>query len=216
MTTEDDYKSDRPRQENQHGSFHQRDDDSGTSITCEVCLKLFSQKSSLTRHKQTHLNDKPWTCDFKQCSKRFKLKQYLESHKRSHYKAVYENAKRFSAQNTQPLHPLLVNQPQLSQQQQQQQPLVQQHQISQQHQDPMKTLMYNEYQLSLLRANANYQDCIGQCELREQQLLCALQECSMALDRSVHMLQDCVGVMNIPLEITHTAKRYRIQYNDDK
>ena len=94
---------------------------------------------------------------------------------------------------------------------------MQQQQISQQHnQDPMSTLMCNEYQLSLLRANVSYQERIGQYELREQQLLCALQECSMALDRSVHMLQDCVGVNNIPLEITHTAKRYRLQYHDGK
>ena len=51
-------------------------------ITCS--LKEFVQKCALKRHEQTHLEDKLWECDFPNCGKRFKLRVYLDVHKRIH------------------------------------------------------------------------------------------------------------------------------------
>ena len=177
---------------------------------CLVCSKEFAQKSSLTRHNQTHLKEKPWICDFKNCGKRFKLKEYLEAHKRSHYKSAYEtitahttlgnnnhNVHHFNEQ----LYQQQPNQPSQQQQQQHQQELLQH--------DDVNDLIYNEFKLSLLRSNVNYyQERIGQYEQREQRLLESLEEVSVALDRSVHMLKECIGAVNIPLDIVLTANRF--------
>lgn len=51
---------------------------------CELCGKEFVQKCSLKRHEQTHSDAKTWTCNFPSCDKKFKLKEYLEVHKRTH------------------------------------------------------------------------------------------------------------------------------------
>ncbi len=54
---------------------------------CDVCGKEFVQKCSLSRHLQTHGMDKSWICDHPQCGKKFKLKEYLDVHKRTHIKS---------------------------------------------------------------------------------------------------------------------------------
>lgn len=46
--------------------------------------KEFVQKCALKRHEQTHLQDKLWECDYPNCGKRFKLRVYLDVHKRIH------------------------------------------------------------------------------------------------------------------------------------
>lgn len=51
---------------------------------CNVCNKEFGQKCSLKRHEQTHAQVKQWICDFDNCGKRFKLKEYLDVHRRTH------------------------------------------------------------------------------------------------------------------------------------
>ena len=53
-------------------------------FSCDSCGKQFVQKCSLNRHEQTHTDDKSWVCDHYQCSKKFKLKEYLDVHKRTH------------------------------------------------------------------------------------------------------------------------------------
>ena len=51
---------------------------------CDVCEKAFSKPSSLTKHKQTHTNDRPFACEF--CSKFFKYKGSWSRHiKEQHY-----------------------------------------------------------------------------------------------------------------------------------
>jgi uncharacterized Zn-finger protein len=44
----------------------------------------------LTRHEQIHSEEKQWECDHLNCGKRFKLKEYLEVHKRTHISAENE------------------------------------------------------------------------------------------------------------------------------
>ena len=53
---------------------------------CTMCGKEFVQKCSLKRHEQTHRKDKQWICDFAGCQKKFKLKDYLDAHKKAHQK----------------------------------------------------------------------------------------------------------------------------------
>ena len=57
---------------------------------CKLCPKEFVQKCSLKRHEQTHSQDKQWICDQPGCGKRFKLKEYLDVHKRTHVKIEVE------------------------------------------------------------------------------------------------------------------------------
>ena len=54
---------------------------------CKSCKKEFVQKCSLKRHEQTHSENKQWICDHIDCGKRFKLKEYLDVHKRTHLKS---------------------------------------------------------------------------------------------------------------------------------
>lgn len=51
---------------------------------CGTCGKSFIQKCSLTRHEQIHLSSKVWVCPYLLCAKKFKLKEYLDIHKRTH------------------------------------------------------------------------------------------------------------------------------------
>jgi len=51
---------------------------------CHICDKEFVQKCSLKRHEQTHLEAKHWICNRQNCGKRFKLKEYLDAHMRTH------------------------------------------------------------------------------------------------------------------------------------
>ena len=59
---------------------------------CGICNKEFVQKCSLKRHEQTHSQEKQWICDHEECGKRFKLKEYLDVHKRTHMKLEADQA----------------------------------------------------------------------------------------------------------------------------
>ena len=53
---------------------------------CKTCGKEFVQKCSLRRHEQTHSEEKQWVCEVANCGKHFKLREYLDVHKRTHLK----------------------------------------------------------------------------------------------------------------------------------
>jgi len=57
---------------------------------CNECDKRFIQKSALKRHEKTHCDEREWICDHLNCGKTFKLKEYLEVHKRTHLKLSSE------------------------------------------------------------------------------------------------------------------------------
>ena len=61
---------------------------------CETCGKNFIQKCSLRRHEQTHARHKLWVCPHLLCGKKFKLKEYLDIHKRTHSgrQGAFDNA----------------------------------------------------------------------------------------------------------------------------
>lgn len=53
---------------------------------CSTCKKKFVQKCSLTRHEQTHSDETPFLCTHPNCGIRFKLKEYLLTHLKTHKK----------------------------------------------------------------------------------------------------------------------------------
>jgi len=66
-------------------SKHERQHAIGAKqFECSICHKQFVQKSSLNRHELLHSNEKPWVCEHDNCGKRFKLKEYLDAHKKTH------------------------------------------------------------------------------------------------------------------------------------
>lgn len=63
---------------------------------CTICGKEFVQKCTLKRHSNTHTHEKQWICDYPNCGKRFKLKEYLDVHKRTHVKPEPAQSKNMS------------------------------------------------------------------------------------------------------------------------
>ena len=49
---------------------------------CNFCEKTFTQRSSCTRHMQSHKNEKPHTCNT--CGKNFTRKGHLQRHELTH------------------------------------------------------------------------------------------------------------------------------------
>lgn len=54
-----------------------------TTLSCDVCLRLFDDESSLDRHRQFHAGSNPFTCEV--CQKQCKRSSHLHFHRRSHF-----------------------------------------------------------------------------------------------------------------------------------
>ncbi|XP_021956210.2 zinc finger protein 652-B [Folsomia candida] len=65
-------------------SVHQSREPGAKRFICDVCGKGLISKSKLTRHKQIHIRpeDAPHLCS--ECGKKFRLREYLTIHMRSH------------------------------------------------------------------------------------------------------------------------------------
>jgi uncharacterized Zn-finger protein len=145
---------------------------------CNVCGKEFVQKCSLKRHEQTHSQDKQWICDHPNCGKRFKLKEYLDVHKRTHIKVEAEP-----------------------------QPVENVDNVVQDAADAASALI-DQLRQRLVRMSVRHHEQLFSHQQREQQLLQALQECSQALEKSVEFIQSTSGPAAVPLEVTKTYLKY--------
>ena len=56
--------------------------DESKALKCDVCLKLFTNKSKLESHYRTHTGEKPFVCRI--CDKRFSQKSNLVTHQGTH------------------------------------------------------------------------------------------------------------------------------------
>jgi uncharacterized Zn-finger protein len=145
---------------------------------CNVCGKEFVQKCSLKRHEQTHSQDKQWICDHPNCGKRFKLKEYLDVHKRTHIKVEAEP-----------------------------QPVENVDNVVQDAADAASALI-DQLRQRLVRMSVRHHEQLFSHQQREQQLLQALQECSQALEKSVEVIQQRCGPSDVPPEVSKTYVKY--------
>jgi len=150
---------------------------------CALCSKEFVQKCSLKRHEQTHSQEKQWICDHPNCGKRFKLKEYLDVHKRTHVKVDAEPMPVENVDN-----------------------------VVQDATDAAGALI-DQLRQRLVRMSVRHHEQLFSHQQREQELVLALQECSAALERSIQVIQHPQHPGNgshgmVPSDIMEVAMKY--------
>jgi uncharacterized Zn-finger protein len=69
------------------------------NYSCEICDKSFTQETSLRDHRNLHTGEKPYSCSFPGCIKKFKYKSSLPIHlKKCH--GMVSTSQRRSSHNT--------------------------------------------------------------------------------------------------------------------
>ena len=63
--------------------------DESKAFKCDVCLKLFCNKTQLKIHYRTHTGEKPFACQI--CDRKFARKTELTRHHKIHTKSNYVN-----------------------------------------------------------------------------------------------------------------------------
>ncbi|KAK5909750.1 hypothetical protein CesoFtcFv8_003651 [Champsocephalus esox] len=57
---------------------------SASRIRCNICNRVFPREKSLQAHKRTHTGERPYLCDYPNCTKAFVQSGQLKTHQRLH------------------------------------------------------------------------------------------------------------------------------------